>query len=345
MVTLHRYTAVADGFLSTAVPVIGHDAPEQEWLAARRAGIGASEIASVLRVPGAFTSPFALWWSKRMSWDTERTFAMRVGQVLEEPIGQLFAEEHPGLTVVRPLHRLYRHPEHEWMLASPDFLAVEQCGVCMGTGFYLERDHATDDLRRVEGRCDNCDGVGGWVEPVEAKSDQGKDWKGQPPVKHLMQLWQQRLVFGSPRGHLVRLSGKKLTAYVAEPDADVDAAIIAGGQWFAGCLASGTAPDVDGHDATEDTLRRLYPPVNDDESPAATTAVPLDLLGKFQAAWEARNAALDEFAAVRNEMRLHIGEARFGVDPADRVVIEHRRYKKDGYEVGAHEVDEIRKAW
>lgn len=335
MVTMHRYTAVADGFLSTAVPVIGHDAPEHEWLAARRQGIGASEIASVLRVPGAFTSPFGLWWSKRMAWDTERTLAMRIGQLLEEPIGQLFAEEHPGLTIVRPLHRLYRHPEHEWMLASPDFLAVEQCGVCMGTGVYLGE----------ESGCGNCDGIGGWVEPVEAKSDQGKDWKGQPPVKHLMQLAQQRLVFGSPRGHLVRLSGKKLTAYVADPDAEVDAAIIAGGAWFAGCLASGTAPDVDGHDATEETLQRLYPPVDDDESPAATTAVPLDLLGRFQAAWYARNEALDRFAVVRNEMRLLMGTARFGVDPADRVVIEHRRYKKAGYEVGAHEVDEIRKAW
>lgn len=333
MTASQRYTAVADGFMSTAVPVIGHDAPESEWLTARRAGIGASEIASVCRVPGAFSSPFALWWAKTSGWDTERTFAMRVGQVLEEPIGQLFAEEHPGLTIVRPLHRLYRHPVHAWMLASPDFLAVCLCEVCAGRGWLIDAG------------CPNCGGQGGWVEPVEAKSDQGKDWKGSPPVKHLMQLWQQRLVFGAPRGHLVRLAGKKLTAYVADPDEAVDELIVSAGAAFAECLASGVAPPVDGHDATEEALQRLFPPVDDDKAPAASVDLPADLLAKFQAAWHNRNAALDEFAVVRNEMRLHIAEARFGLDAAGETVIEHRRYKKGGYEVAPHEVDEIRKAW
>lgn len=348
---MNRYRVVArhgaQAFMSTAVPVIGHDAPESEWLAARRAGIGASEIASVCNVPGAFSSPFALWWAKRLGWETERTLAMRVGQLLEEPIGILFAEQYPGITLVRPLDRLYRHPDHAWMLASPDFLAVEECGVCMGRGYrfpvYPGQGGTSGPMEQFV--CDNCSGAGGWIEPVECKSDEGKDWGDTPPLKHVMQTWQQGRVFGARRGHLVRLAAKRLSAYIVDPDDGAWAEIVALGAAFAARVESGEAPDVDGHDATEDALRRLFPAPVEPTDPRAEVTVRQMLLAEFRAAHEARATANARFDEVRNRVREAMGDARFAVDLDGRRSVEHRQYKRSGYVVAPTVIDEIRKAW
>lgn len=343
-------------YMTTAVPLVAHDADDAEWLGIRRAGIGASEIASVCRVPGAFTSPFALWWAKRLGWETQRTLAMHIGTKLEPVIGELFAEEHPGVRLVRPAFRLYRHPTLTWMLASPDFLAVEDCGMCFGTG--LDGGPSTgpndpSDPVQVQAwaaklphslACTNCEGEGGWVEPVECKSDEGRDWKGEPPPKHEMQLWQQELVFGARRGWLVRLNAKRLSAYQVDLDQGAADLIVTDGQLFADALKTGIQPDVDGHQETENALRRLYPPVADDDA-AADVVLPPAFVAQFMAAWEAREDALAEFAVARNRIRYAMADARWAVGPGGEKLIEHRKYKKGGYEVQAHEVDEIRKAW
>lgn len=339
-----RHVAAEDGgrtYLTQAVPVIGWEPDDVAWLAARRDGIGASEIASVAQVPGAFSSPFALWWAKRLGWDTERTFAMKVGTALEPIIGQLFMDEYPGVRLVRPAARLYRHPEWSWMLASPDFLAVEGCGLCMGTGLY-GIDPSSDTPAAT---CQNCAGEGGWVEPVECKSDEGRKWV-EPPPKHQLQTAQQMLVFGSARGHLVRLSGKKLSAYLIDEDTAMTDTIMSAGAWFADCMATGTAPALDGSDATEAALQRLFPPGDyPDEDPAAERVLPVELIGEFMAAHEKRQRALERFALARNRVRAAMLDARYGVGPDGARVIEHRKYKKGAYQVGAAEVDEIRKAW
>jgi predicted phage-related endonuclease len=345
-----RYVAAEhDGrqYHTTAVPLVAHDSSDASWLDVRRQGIGASEIGSVAGVPGAFSSPFALWWAKRLGWETEQSFAMKVGHKLEPVIGELFAEEYPGVTLVRPSWRLYRHPQHAWMLASPDFIAVEPCGVCNGTGRYASINlHEGGTRSGTMTVCRRCDGEGGWIEPVECKSDEGRDWKGDPPPKHLMQLWQQMLVFGAARGHLVRLSGKRLSAYVVDPDTSGTETILTAGAWFAGCLKTGTPPAVDGHPATEEALQRLYPPGDYPETdPHASRQLADDLIAEFKAAYEDRRRANARFDAARNAIRAAMTDARFGVDAnGDRVVV-HRKYKRTEFVMPACEVDEIRKAW
>lgn len=301
-------------YLTTAFPLIGWTGDDQDaaWLACRREGIGASEIASVCGVPGAFSSPFALWWAKHLGWETERTFAMRVGQVLEAPIAELFGERFPDMRLVRPASRLYASAEHSWMLASPDYVAINDAG---------------------------------GIEPVECKSDEGKSWGDEPPLKHVMQVWQQCMVLGAPRGHLVRLAGKRLHAYIVEPDPEAWQTMIAAGEWFQGLRRLGEPPDVDGHDATEDALRRLYPaPVAEDHADAEAV-LPDDLLVEFRQAWGERQYANERFAIVRNRVRLALGLGRWAFDSTGARVIEHRQYKRAGFVVGPTVVDEIRKAW
>lgn len=95
----------------------------QAWLDARRAMIGASEMAAVLGI-SPHASPFSLWWSKQEGWDVEQTFSMRVGHFLEPVIAELFAEDRPDLLVCRAIGSLWRHPEVDWLGCTPDYLAV-----------------------------------------------------------------------------------------------------------------------------------------------------------------------------------------------------------------------------
>lgn len=335
--------ATVDGvpYLSDAVPLVGWDEGDDEWLRLRRAGIGASEIASVCAVPGAFSSPYALYWAKTLAWENDRTFAMRVGQALEAPIAELFAEEHPEFRLVRPAARLFGSVEHRWMLASPDYVAVVTCDVCRGTGRAVDME----GVNIGDGWCGTCAGAGAWLEPVECKSDEGKSWGDTPPLKHVMQVWQQMMVLGAPRGHLVRLSGKRLSAYIVEPDPAAWEQMIVAGDWFMACRRDSAPPDVDGTDATADALRRLFPAPLPDDNPWRNVEVSEDLLAQYRTAWENRQRALDEFAHVQNRMRLTMGEARYAVDTAGNRWVERRQYKRAGYVVGPMEIDEIRKAW
>lgn len=307
---------------SQAVKVLPADASDERWLEERRMGIGASELAGVLGVPGAFHSPFSLWWAKKLGWTTERTFAMKVGTLLETTLGALFADERPDLMVCRPDGRLFRHPEHDWMLCTPDFLAVNE-----------------------QGR----------VEPVECKSDEGGAWgpvaELKVPPKHRVQLHTQMMVFGAERGHLVRLAHKRMHVYTFEAS-NVDE--YERGQWidagykFMGSLDLGTPPDPDGSDSTQDALLQLFPsPADPDPDTGEEIKALIDdeLAEEFRAAHDARAAALARFDLARNRMRERMGPARLALlrSNTDVVVAERRQYKKAGYEVGPHTVDEIRR--
>lgn len=309
---------------SQAVKVLPADAEDVDWLEARRHGIGASELAAVLDVPGAFQSSFSLWWAKKLGWSTERTFAMKVGTLLETTLGALFADERPDLMVCRPDGRLYRHPEHDWMLCTPDFLAVNEHGR---------------------------------VEPVECKSDEGGAWgpvaELKVPPKHRVQLHAQMRVYGAERGHLVRLAHKRMTVYTFEAAGLGDeewAEWVDAGYRFMGSLDLGTPPDPDGSEATEHALLQLYPaPADPDPETGEDVKVFVDdeLAAEFFAAHDAKEAAKARFALVRNQMRERMGMARFALRRSDSLAVaERRQYKKSGYEVMPHTVDEIRRrAW
>ena len=65
----------------------------QEWLEARKEGIGASEVASVVGLnPGE--TPYQLWRKKRgMDEPAEENFFMRAGHYLEDAVARFYADE------------------------------------------------------------------------------------------------------------------------------------------------------------------------------------------------------------------------------------------------------------
>lgn len=299
------------------VPVKQADQDEEAWLACRRAGIGASEMASILGVPGAYHSQFSLWWAKHEQWTSERNFNMKVGSRLEQPIATLFADERPDLFVARPAHRLWQHPEIDWMLASPDFVACNSDGECF---------------------------------PVECKSDEGPSW-GKPsqpdtlniPAKHLVQTRVQCEVLGAPYGFLVRLSGKRLSIYtVHRADAVEVGAWIMHGNAFMASLALGVSPDVDGHDETAQALQRLYPAPTDSPDEERNTIVLDEALAlEWQAANLAKVEAERRFKLAQNRIRDALMGARYGDDQAGRRLVERQVYKRSEYTVAAGQVDRL----
>jgi putative phage-type endonuclease len=301
-----------------AVRVLPASATEEQWLEARQAGIGASEMASVLGVPGAYRSLFALWWAKTGGWNEADSFEMKVGRKLEPVIGELFAEERPDLLVCRPDGRLWRHWQHTWMLATPDFLAATEMGM---------------------------------VEPVECKSDEGGYGWGQPgtdevPDHHRVQLLQQCYVFGAARGHLVRLAGKRLTRYTVErEDVWVPEAWVKAGESFLTSLELGTPPDPDGSESTLDTLKRLHPAVDppDEEGNEPIAFIDDGLLRELASAKDAMDEAENRYRTAEAQVRDHLGGAKYAASNATGLVVATRvLYKRSGYEVAPGMVDQIR---
>lgn len=114
------------------VPVLGWDAPRAEWLAARRQGLGASEVAAILGFSSyADATPWAVWAEKTgrlvlnvgISSDQARA-AAELGTELE-PWLIAQAPRLIGKNVARTPHQLYRHPEYPWRVCSPDAFAEE----------------------------------------------------------------------------------------------------------------------------------------------------------------------------------------------------------------------------
>jgi putative phage-type endonuclease len=93
------------------------DLPRSEWLAARRTGIGGSDVGPLLNL-SRFSGPLDVYADKVTDDVTPETPMMRMGRVFEDGILRLY-EEETGATVERPTH-LYCHDQDRWRLANPD---------------------------------------------------------------------------------------------------------------------------------------------------------------------------------------------------------------------------------
>ena len=96
---------------------------EQEWLEARRAGIGASEAAAVIgRSP--WKSNVDLWREKtgrKKPDDISNKDCVAYGHAAEGPIRELFALDYPQYEVTYGgSFDLVRNPDHPWLLATLD---------------------------------------------------------------------------------------------------------------------------------------------------------------------------------------------------------------------------------
>jgi len=332
---------------SPARALLKRGAPESEWLDARRSDgaggwrIGASELAGVIGL-SPHTSEFSLWWAKQDTWSQpQANTAMVVGHKLEDVIGGLWADSHPDAMLCRPGSALYGHYDHEWLVCTPDFLAVrnlvDECthGADCHVHPNANAQHNFDNDPQLV------------IEPVECKSDEGGKGWGTPgtdevPEHHRVQVYVQCAILGAKRGHLMRLAGKRPAAYVLPFDDAAQTKLrfwLDHGAWFIRSLIDNQPPDIDGHAATTATLQQLHAAYVDGK----TTTLPLADILEFQHWHDEAASAKLALEEAKNKIRAALGDAQIGVDAAGAYVVRRNIYKKRGYEVGPQQVDELRR--
>jgi putative phage-type endonuclease len=234
--------------------VVHGDAPRADWLAARRQGVTASEIAVVLGL-SPYGSPFELFHRKTGALppsppDNE---AMALGRYLEDYVVQQFAGRHPDFTVTGNGEALYAHPDRPWQMASPDRLVEDgpSCGI-------IERDGVFH------------------VEPVavlETKTsatheDWGEDGTGEIPVHYRCQVLWQLDVMQVTAAYVacLFLHTRKVRVYQLAMDdgARADLKVMrSAARRFLERIDHGDEPDVDWRPATTGALKALHPEVDD----------------------------------------------------------------------------------
>ena len=98
------------------------DLPRDQWLEARRLGIGGSDAAAAVGLC-RYKSPLELWLEKtgrKPGADLSDNDAVFWGTVLEPVVAEVYAEKTGAK--VRRVNAILQHPEHSYMLANLDRL-------------------------------------------------------------------------------------------------------------------------------------------------------------------------------------------------------------------------------
>jgi predicted phage-related endonuclease len=171
-----------------------------------------------------------LWAKKTGQIPDEVTpnMSMKLGTILEDPILELFADEHPELEIMTT--GTWANKTYPWMRANPD-------------GLYKTAD-------------------GEWG-IVEVKFS--RDYWTQVPQSYRAQvLWYMR-VFGIRQAKLVALAGSSYQEYDIEWDQfEADTLFEAALRFRQACLDF-KMPDWDGSNSTLETVRALNPYIEDGE--------------------------------------------------------------------------------
>lgn len=90
----------------------------EQWLEARRAGIGGSEAAAIMGV-SEYATPYTVYMDKLgLVPEKEPNEAMIQGTLIEEIVAKRFADETGCM--IQKCNKMFIHPDYPWMLANID---------------------------------------------------------------------------------------------------------------------------------------------------------------------------------------------------------------------------------
>jgi len=126
---------------------------EQQWLELRRQGIGGSDAAAVLGI-SPFKTMRDLYYEKLgiapAEPDESNWVQLEIGHLLEDLVARIF-QQKTGLPIYSA-KKMYRHPVHNFMLATPDYFTEDQDGpavVEIKTTNYFAKDNWWYDSRET----------------------------------------------------------------------------------------------------------------------------------------------------------------------------------------------------
>jgi putative phage-type endonuclease len=263
-----------------------------EWEQAR-AGlcITATEIAAVVGL-SPWQTRFSLWHKKAglPTAPFEPTPQMKWGSRFEDDVAEEFTERHPEHPLLTT--GTWKHRDRDWQRATPDRLHGDTI---------IEIKTTTSPE--------------GW----------GPDGSDEVPVHYRCQvLWQQdTLGLHRPARLAVLILPYDYREYVIEYDED-DAKILRdAAERFLDDVRQGNRPDIDGADATYQTIR-VQPAGREDRD----VEIPFGLVCRWDDAYEAHHQASTELTKVRGEVLDWIGDGYRAVCEGRRIA--YRTVNPDG---------------
>ena len=260
-----------------------------EWLAARRDGLGASEVPAILGLD-RYKSGLDIWLEKRGLAEPRQgdTMPQKVGRFAEAMIANLYAEQTGAVLMTVPTRR---HPQVETLFASADRMVVGM--------------DAAD-----------------WLYPVEIKNRGGipQGW-GEAgtdlvPEAIAVQVHVQMACYGMAFADVAALlGGNDFRVYRLYRDKDIEATILeTAASWWQRHIVEGIEPEITGPSAA-DYLARKFREVTGDVIKADADA---ELLLAEYGGTRAKLAVLEE---AEKELKLQVQaligenkgiESRFG---------------------------------
>ncbi|HEY9411763.1 MAG TPA: YqaJ viral recombinase family protein [Jiangellaceae bacterium] len=289
--------------------ILPPDAPREEWLAARRQGVTASEIAVILGI-SPFDSPFNLYYKKRgeIGEDFDND-AMSLGRHLEPWIADRWATDHPEFVVSET--GLWQSEDRPWQMATPDRLAQHRDA---GENDWRERDALLEI--KSSGTYD------GW----------GEDGTDEiPPYYRAQVLWQLDTL-GLTEAHVtcLFLSSRSIRNYtIAYDEADIDLMRCEAHAFLELVEHGDGPPPIDHTPATARALKQLHPTFD----PDAEAQVPADLAQDYRYAKKSLDDARDNYDLLTNQIRHAMGDAKKALDPDGGKVATRSVYEKPGVHI------------
>jgi putative phage-type endonuclease len=294
-------TATTDHQLVTptayVVSTAAHRTPE--WHAARAAGIGGSEIVTILGL-SKYDSPTSLWLEKTGQIPPEPAGEQaEMGLRLEPVLRQLFIDR-TGIAVWTPPGTLAR-ADADWQRVNLDALTADDGVLELKAPGLRMAPEWTDEDTEV--------GPGGQILG-----------EGGVPVHALVQVLWGLHVTGYDHGYIgCLLGGQEFRWRKIDRDQELIDLIVARADAFWAHVVDGTPPPMDGHAATASALGRLFDAVDDRTEvldPDEVTPLLKEYTARKHIAAEAE-AALGE---IENKLRALLGDAEIGVLDGRKVV-------------------------
>ena len=217
--------------LGDAVFLGNYESGSEEWHNLRNedAAVGGSDIGAIAGL-SPFESAITKWAKKtgKISDDVEPNMSMRLGNKLETPILEIFAEEHPDYEIFTT--GTWAHKEFSWQRANPDAVYRKP------------------------------DGTWGIIE-VKFSRDY---WSEVPQHYRAQVLWYMN-VFAIQEAVLVALAGSSYQEFDVEWDSFEATSLIAAAYRFRESVLKEEMPDWDGSNSTFETIRAMNPKIEDGE--------------------------------------------------------------------------------
>ena len=230
---------------ATLLGTFEHDS--EDWHKSRNefGVISGSEIGTILGF-SPWKSAFTLWAEKtnKIDSDVEGSIAMRLGQLVEPAIFQLYKEQHSD-HIVWEGKSTYSHKDYSWAHAHVDGFGVDE----QGQPYILEIKHSSQYWDAV-------------------------------PENYRAQVFWYMWVFDVKKAVFAVVNAGRYKEYEVLWDEFEFQAILQAIKKFRQCVLEDVAPDWDGSDSTFETVRSLSPDIQDTNEELGQLGVELFVANK-----------------------------------------------------------------